>query len=104
MDEQGYNGWKNYETWNVNLWLDNDEPMYRDVVAMTRRALVANTPEEAAEELAPQIREYVNSVGRYTYDRGDRRFFGDLETREELDRVDWLEIAEAWVDAYRDDQ
>lgn len=20
----GYNGWKNYETWNANLWMDND--------------------------------------------------------------------------------
>lgn len=24
-----YNGWKNYQTWNVALWLDNDEPTYR---------------------------------------------------------------------------
>ena len=24
-DEKGYNGWTNYETWCVNLWLDNDE-------------------------------------------------------------------------------
>lgn len=24
-DEKGYQGWKNYETWNVKLWLDNDE-------------------------------------------------------------------------------
>ena len=23
-----YNGWSNYETWNVALWLDNEEPMY----------------------------------------------------------------------------
>ena len=27
-----YNGWKNYETWNVNLWLCNDEGLYRLVV------------------------------------------------------------------------
>lgn len=23
-----YNGWKNYETWNVWLWLTNDRPLY----------------------------------------------------------------------------
>lgn len=23
-DEQGYNGWSNYETWATKLWIDND--------------------------------------------------------------------------------
>jgi len=24
-----YNGWTNYETWAVKLWMDNEEPSYR---------------------------------------------------------------------------
>jgi len=28
LTDQTYNGWTNYETWNVALWLQNDEGLY----------------------------------------------------------------------------
>lgn len=33
-----YNGWKNYETWNVALWIGNDESFY-DFAKANKRAL-----------------------------------------------------------------
>lgn len=28
LQKQGYNGWTNYETWNVALWIENEEWLY----------------------------------------------------------------------------
>ena len=36
--ENTFNGWANYETWNASLWINNDESMYRVALAYVEQA------------------------------------------------------------------
>src|SRR3990170_4163504 len=95
-----YNGWTNYETWAVALWIDNDEGTHNERRDMAQQA-VDNSPEDtnvpsiwtkeqaARYRLADSLKEWVNEL---MPDLG-ASLASDLLSAA-LSEVDWNEIAE----------
>lgn len=59
--ESGYNGWANYETWNVALWIENDNGLYD----MARRCRHQSKPYQAFVE---QLKELGGKIALHTPD------------------------------------
>lgn len=102
-EAETYNGWKNYPTWCVNLWLSNDEGLYRTASLTVGDAKRHGDPPRVY--LADMLKEMVLEI-RVGVDNG----YGGSETVEgltgfhadllgyALDQVDWFEIADAWLE------
>jgi hypothetical protein len=116
-DEQGYNGWKNYPTWAVNLWLANDEPLYREALEKAREAVedapqdlnaipdgvtgrgpIWTVEETARFRLADTLKDWVSDD--LAPDLG-ASFSADL-LGYALGCVDWEEIAVSWIESVKD--
>jgi hypothetical protein len=75
MNEK-YNGWTNYETWNINLWVTNEEVIYNDM--MNHRGMwTANGVEDFVVEWFPEGTPDMDRISDYR-------------------KVNWQEIADNW--------
>lgn len=104
MEERTYNGWSNYETWAVSLWLDNDATSYhywRGELQRHKRCASADprvqagtwTAEEAARfNLADQLKDEVTDAAPLE----GATVYADL-LNAALGEVNWQEIVDAWM-------
>jgi hypothetical protein len=103
MANTSYNGYSNYETWAVCLWLDNDEGLYDEARrtandALREVAVDSDEPtkeekEEAARVLAPRIKEWLEEM----MPELGANVFSDL-LNAAWSEVDWLEVASTRFD------
>ena len=88
-----YNGWTNYETWNVNLWLQNTNGSQEFWYAQAREILVKHGPREAVLILARQLETQFDEEADYLID--DRRPCCVIDLlRASLREVNWQEIVD----------
>ena len=95
MTTDGYNGWKNYPTWCVNLWLSNDEGLD----SLTRETLEAFVPEESEEADTYDAGEALKAI----IEDEDLGLIPTLEGFPSdlmgwaLGQVEWSDIAASWL-------
>lgn len=83
MTDTTYNGWTNWETWQILLWCDNEPATYemrRDWLRALRNAPGAVSTEDFFRDMFPEGTP-------------------DMDTPDDLDHVNWGEIA-----AHMDDE
>ena len=84
MSTQTYNGWTNWETWNVMLWLDNEYVMYQAYTTAVRRGKIRDA--DSAEDF---IKDYMqfgtpdfispNQYGKVNFDEIWNHMKEDIE-------------------------
>lgn len=50
--EQTYNGWSNYETWAVNLWINNEESSHNWMNEQVEKSITASTYDDGLDKEA----------------------------------------------------
>lgn len=107
-EDKRYNGWTNYETWVVKLWLDNDQGSYDywreqaidcwDVAEDKSPNQFMNRADNAKVMLADCLKaEHDDQSDHPVFKAADGSVYADL-LNAALSEVNWYEIAQSLLD------
>ena len=96
-----YNGWTNYPTWNINLWIGSDSGSFDYWTEQSREAWESAEPSQyltksqsAKYALANRLEDEFEELR--LDNNGESGPMTDILTWA-LDQVDWDEIADHWL-------
>ena len=89
VKETTFNGWVNYETWAVNLWLTNDEDTSKQLDKILKNFI---SPQRKADKLRLLVQDWMYDYIRKTLDNENGMFIDLL--RSAVDNVNWDAIIE----------
>lgn len=99
-----YNGWTNYETWNVKLWLDNDQGTQEYWKERAQESFdnavlkeFFTRKEQAALDLADVLKIELDDNMEEMGVPALSGFYADL-LNAALSEVNWHEIAKSFID------
>lgn len=117
MPDEGYNGWKNYPTWSVKLWLDNDQGSQEWALELVQEEYEYAPKDNRVTDgiwTLEQARRFnaadrLKDAVREMYEPDGASMGSDL-LGYAFDCVEWHEIAQAFIEqveenlAYEDDR
>jgi hypothetical protein len=103
--DSSYNGWSNYETWVVNLWLGNDEGSYNACRSLAQRCYevaeadeMFNRKERACYQLANELKAMIEDSNPLA---SEASVYSDL-LNTSISEVNWKEIANSLLQEIED--
>lgn len=95
-----YNGWTNYQTWNLKLWIDNEQGSQQDWEERADRALASadGDKQAATHALSNELKDDTNENHPL---RDTPSFYSDI-LQGAIDAVNYYEIAQGWIDEAAD--
>ncbi len=93
-----YNGYTNYPTWNVSLWIENDEYLSETLAVMANRAVRVHAERVRVSRFSDEVKQWAEEMAP---ELGASMFSDMLGWA--MQQVNWSEIAKNALDEVEGD-